>query len=225
MTITIQLPSGNCVACQRDTILIGRDANCDVCLPNEASLQPQHAKIRNIAGRWLIESQGDWAIRVESSVPGRTAWLGPGNRIQLAPGGPTVVFQPPSKDLPRTTPTTKGQGTDSDPRELLIAKRGERDALKTATLPQLYQQLGNHLIDSRKYESEFPAFHRRFDALKEKLTELRKAQAGHGEAADEPDEPSLRLARKPSLSKQPPCLASWGNRRSQNSGVGLAHPI
>ena len=63
MSVTVRLPSGENVASESSVVMIGSGADCDISLPTETAVRPQHAKIRKIADRWFIESQGDWLIR------------------------------------------------------------------------------------------------------------------------------------------------------------------
>jgi hypothetical protein len=94
MAITIELPSGNRVSLDDHTILIGQDRACQIALPEERSLRPQHAKIIKVANRWLIESLGDWFVQVGEAAPGRKQWIKPGDSIRLAEQGPIIVFEP-----------------------------------------------------------------------------------------------------------------------------------
>jgi len=94
MTVTIQLPSNEQVTTDGSTILIGTDISCDVCLPRESGCQAQHALIRKLANRWLVESLGDWSIRAGASEQGKRCWLQPGDLIHLMPHGPVLVFEP-----------------------------------------------------------------------------------------------------------------------------------
>ena len=110
MAITIALPSGNCVQIGDSTIIIGQDKGCHVSLPGEAALHPQHAKISRIAGRWLIESLGDWFVQAGDSPPGRKQWLKPGDSIRLAESGPTIVFEPVDAARRTTAPSEDKTG-------------------------------------------------------------------------------------------------------------------
>jgi hypothetical protein len=110
MAITIALPSGSCVQIDDSTIIIGQDKACDVSLPGEAALHPQHAKISRIAGRWLIESLGDWFLQAGDATPGRKQWLKPGDSIRLAESGPTIVFEPVDAAHRTTAPSENETG-------------------------------------------------------------------------------------------------------------------
>jgi len=100
MAITVMLPSGQRVSTDADTMLIGRDSRCQLSMANEGGLQPQHAKIRRIANRWIIESLGDWLIQVGTAPPGRKDWIKPGDTIMLSEHGPRIVFEPAATTVP-----------------------------------------------------------------------------------------------------------------------------
>jgi hypothetical protein len=96
MSITLQLPSGQRISVEASTIVIGRDPSCNVALAGETRIQPRHATIRKVAGKWMVQSEGNWAIRVGNGVPGGKAWVNPGEEIHLTEAGPTLVFAPTS---------------------------------------------------------------------------------------------------------------------------------
>jgi pSer/pThr/pTyr-binding forkhead associated (FHA) protein len=210
VSVLLQLPSGKTISLERQTILIGSGTDCDISLPSEVGLQRQHARIRRVADRWLVESQGDWRIRVNHSEPGRTAWLRPGDQIQLAPSGPTLVFQPTADKTNSSTPKTEDQGTD-DSGHRLSAMHSARETLKTATLPQLYQQLGNYLADSRKYESQYPRLYRQIADLEAQITDQRAADADKTHAATSSED-------RDGLLKRSQALAFKANRVSSRLG-------
>ena len=93
MGFILQLPSGKRIALLADAASIGRDPACDVALPRAAQVEPRHARIRKVANRWMIESEGDWLLQVGSGVPGRKLWLIPGEVIRLSETGPELVFR------------------------------------------------------------------------------------------------------------------------------------
>ena len=75
MAITIELTNG-----QRDSRLSGirqplDEAPAWMWLIASKDLQPVHARIIRVAGRWMVESAGDWLLQVGDSVPGRKQWL------------------------------------------------------------------------------------------------------------------------------------------------------
>ena len=94
MGITLELPSGQRVAVEASTILVGRDPACNVALPDEDRIRPRHATIKRVANRWMIQSEGDWLLQVGSGVPGGKCWLNPDDVIRLTEAGPNIVFMP-----------------------------------------------------------------------------------------------------------------------------------
>lgn len=99
MTITIRLPSGERREFSQDRILIGRGVCCPICLPDAGHLQDEHAWLRKIADRWMVESRGDWLIRVGNESPARFGWLRTGDVIRLSQDGPELVFEPAHEDV------------------------------------------------------------------------------------------------------------------------------
>ena len=101
MSITLQLPSGDIVSADRPQAVIGSDPTCDVVV---VGLQPQHATIRKIANRWMVESCGDWQIRVGDDAPGRKCWIEAGSPIHM--DGLEITFMPDMSDARATEPPT-----------------------------------------------------------------------------------------------------------------------
>jgi hypothetical protein len=99
MTITIKLPSGERREISQDRILIGRGAHCPICIPDAGNLQDEHARLRKVADRWMIESRGDWLIRVGNDAPSKFGWLKTGDVIRLSRDGPELVFEPAHEDV------------------------------------------------------------------------------------------------------------------------------
>ena len=64
MAVVIQLPGGERKEMCHDSFTIGRGPECHVILSGEDRIETEHARLRKIAGRWLVESLGDWAIQV-----------------------------------------------------------------------------------------------------------------------------------------------------------------
>ena len=98
MPITLQLPDGRNWEFPEDTtITIGTDASNMIRLTGP--MAAVHARIRRLAGRWLIESAGDWPIQAGSALPARVCWLKVGDVIRLTRNGPEIVFEPPLTDV------------------------------------------------------------------------------------------------------------------------------
>ena len=92
MSVTFQLPDGRRVDCHDDVILIGADAHCHVAV--DGCPRPCHARVSRVAGRWFIESLGDWLLQVADQPPARKSWLLAGQPIRLSETGPELIFQP-----------------------------------------------------------------------------------------------------------------------------------
>jgi hypothetical protein len=99
MAITIQLPDGQRREFKQDPIMIGRGPGCQIRLTEESHLRGEHAQIRKLAGRWLIESLGDWPIQAGEAASSRLSWLKVGDTIRLAQDGPELIFEPAHEDV------------------------------------------------------------------------------------------------------------------------------
>ena len=82
MSVSIQIPSGERIIADKEVILIGRDDTCDICL-SDPEIQPRHARIENISGRWLVKSEGDWELQVNDDPKGSMSWLTAGDTVIL----------------------------------------------------------------------------------------------------------------------------------------------
>ena len=131
MGITFGLPSGERTRVEADAVLIGTDAACQVRLPSDGNVQPRHARVRKTAGRWLVESLGDWLLQVGGGSPGRLGWLRPGDVIRLSEAGPNLTFEPTASVTPASGPSLGG------PDELAIGLEPEPDSSvpPVATVP------------------------------------------------------------------------------------------
>jgi hypothetical protein len=184
MSVTIRLPSGQDATAEATVVMIGSGAGCEISLPTETSVRPQHAKIRKIADRWFIESQGDWLLRVGAAEPGRSAWIVPGDSIRLAPSGPVIVFQPkpiaagPGPAHEPTKPDERSEKHNIAVQQLQL-KRAELMVRKKDMLPRLYQALGSHVFEKRLFEAQLPKHYRKLQKLQDRLTELKKACDGN----------------------------------------------
>jgi len=79
---------------ETEVISIGRGPANQVSLPNDARLAAEQAVLRNVAGRWIVESRDGGLIRVGNGRPTQFAWLNPGDVIHLTDAGPAMVFTP-----------------------------------------------------------------------------------------------------------------------------------
>ena len=109
MAITIELPDGQRIQIERTSITVGRGPGVDVVIPSP-DLQPVHARITKVAGRWMVESAGDWLLQVGDGVPGRKHWLQPDQVIRLTESGVRIVFEPAG-----STPLSQPKARDAVP--------------------------------------------------------------------------------------------------------------
>jgi len=105
MAITIELMNGKKVSVPGDSATIGRAPAADFVVPSP-ELRPIHAKIIRVAGKWMVESEGDWLLQVGDGVPGRKHWLQPGRVIRLTESGVRVIFEP-TVPTQSASPSTK----------------------------------------------------------------------------------------------------------------------
>lgn len=86
------------------SITIGRSPTSQLSIA-DPRLSEQHAVLKQVAGRWLIEAVGETAIRVGDGRPSKIAWLNPGDVISLTETGPTLTFSPVVASAPIAVPT------------------------------------------------------------------------------------------------------------------------
>jgi hypothetical protein len=79
---------------ETDVITIGRGAENTIALPHDQRLAPNHAVLKSVSGRWIVESKEGGALRVGSGRPTQFAWINPGDVIHLTDSGPDLVFEP-----------------------------------------------------------------------------------------------------------------------------------
>lgn len=141
MSITIGLTSGERVVVDKDIALIGLDDHCDIQPPGPGGLNARHARIKKIGGRWLIESLGDWPLQIDGEAPTRASWLRPGDVVQLAPYGPSIIFEPlpPSRSV---APASRGLAPASRP--IVAADQTENAALVLETAAAPRQNAARH---------------------------------------------------------------------------------
>ncbi|MFN0055064.1 MAG: hypothetical protein ACKV0T_23065 [Planctomycetales bacterium] len=88
----IQIVGGTRVQIEAEGVTIGSDSATGIAFPADPRLEPHHAVIRQVAGRWLIEAQGTRLFQIGSGVPTRMAWLSSGDCIKLSQEGPELIF-------------------------------------------------------------------------------------------------------------------------------------
>lgn len=77
-----------------NTIGIGRAPENQISLPSDMRLAAQHAVLKSVNGRWLIESREGGPVRIGNGRPVQFAWLNPGDIIHLTEAGPDLTFNP-----------------------------------------------------------------------------------------------------------------------------------
>jgi len=94
MAFRVQTSAGNIVEIEGNSATIGSDSACAINFSGNNLVEAQHAAIKKVAGRWMIEAKGETLLKVANSEPGRVHWLQPGDVVELAEGGPELVFNP-----------------------------------------------------------------------------------------------------------------------------------
>ncbi len=94
MAFRVVTEAGAIIEIEGTSAVIGRDRFCAIAFPDDERLCGQHATIKRVAGRWMIESQGDHLLTAGKAPPARVHWLQPGDSIGLTENGPKLVFEP-----------------------------------------------------------------------------------------------------------------------------------
>jgi pSer/pThr/pTyr-binding forkhead associated (FHA) protein len=123
MAITIELMNGKRVSVLGDSATIGRAPAADFVVQSP-ELRPIHAKITRVAGKWMVESEGDWLLQVGDGVPGRKHWLQPGRVIRLTESGVRVIFEPTVPTQPAPPSTQKNAATMAQKAETAVRLMG-----------------------------------------------------------------------------------------------------
>lgn len=92
MSLTCRLPNGQRVSVEGTAVTIGRHSEADI-LVLSMDVQPIHARIVKVAGRWIVESAGDWLLQVGDGVPGRKLWLRSDDVLYLTDSGISLTFE------------------------------------------------------------------------------------------------------------------------------------
>lgn len=116
MSITLAITGRPSIVVDEQEISLGSASHCTIPFYDQAGVEPKHAVIRMVAGRWLIETRDGSAVYLADGAPKRLQWLKPGDVIRLIPDGPSVTFQPDA--LPVTleaASTTSNAATIASP--------------------------------------------------------------------------------------------------------------
>lgn len=108
---------------ETDTVGIGRSPENLISLPGDVRLEPFHATLKQVSGRWIIESRDGGPIRIGTGRPVQFAWLSSGDTIHLTESGPEIEFRipetgasQPSPQVPMATPAaTRGTASPVRP--------------------------------------------------------------------------------------------------------------
>lgn len=87
-----------------EEIFLGSDPTCTVAFCDALSVKPNHAVIRLVDERWIIEVLQAETIIVGGTKPKKAHWLTPGDVICLTDDGPKFTFDPP---VPVTQPAAR----------------------------------------------------------------------------------------------------------------------
>ncbi len=101
---SVQIPNNSHIDISGEKAIIGSNANCDIVIENDSRIALEHAVIKSVAGRWMVETLTDGLVSVGDGKPARLCWLKPNDRIQLTSDGPELTFDPTS--VPATANTT-----------------------------------------------------------------------------------------------------------------------
>ena len=100
MPITLAIHGRPPITVGEEEISLGSDPNCLVSFTDVEEIKPNHAVIREIGGKWLIEAREADSLIVGDAKPARVHYLKPGDVIRLTENSPPVTFQPIDDFLP-----------------------------------------------------------------------------------------------------------------------------
>lgn len=139
--VVIQIVGGTQVRAGQPVVTIGSAADSQVAFPRDDRVEPQHAVIRQVAGRWLIESRGDALIRIGTGVPTKMGWLTRGESIKLSESGPELIFDPPETipELVGHSPEIKRAQAIADIRPATEIRAETAPAAPVAAIPSRHR--------------------------------------------------------------------------------------
>ncbi len=100
MPITLAIQGRPPITVGEEEISLGSDPNCQVSFAGVEEIKPNHAVIREIGGKWLIEARDADSLIVGNAKPARIHYLKPGDVIRLTENSPPVTFEPIDDFLP-----------------------------------------------------------------------------------------------------------------------------
>ena len=102
MPITLAIHGRPPITVGEEEISLGSDPSCQVSFTDVEEIKPNHAVIREIGGKWLIEAREADSLIVGNAKPARIHYLKPGDVIRLTENSPLVTFEPIDEFLPVT---------------------------------------------------------------------------------------------------------------------------
>ncbi|MBS0263708.1 MAG: hypothetical protein JSS02_17325 [Planctomycetes bacterium] len=93
---TLLLINGQPQRFDAQEITIGRNPANTISLPHDTRLAANHAILKAVGGRWIVEAREGGPLRVGAGRPTRFAWVNPGDVIHLTDTGPELVLEPGS---------------------------------------------------------------------------------------------------------------------------------
>ncbi|QDV70798.1 hypothetical protein Poly24_45300 [Rosistilla carotiformis] len=179
MSVELSLDNGTRHVFAQGEIIIGCAANCNFIVPPIDGIHDQHAVIRRIANRWLIESCGPWTLTLGQTATDTRHWIHPGDQIDLALRGPTLHFRAappqllaadrdaylqrqPQPTVPHSPPPRERQNRPQRPSESpapqppLLNWAFQPDGSATQTLPENSQSESTSIpVDTADATSDF----------------------------------------------------------------------
>ena len=124
MPITLAIHGRPPITVGEEEISLGSDPSCQVSFTDIDEIKPNHAVIREIGGKWLIEAREADSLIVGNAKPARIHYLKPGDVIRLTENSPPVTFEPIDDFLPVS------DGPDAEAMSLLL---DDDDSLSSGT--------------------------------------------------------------------------------------------
>src|SRR5690349_4073838 len=105
MSIKLAITGRPSVELSNDNITLGSNPSSLVSLPEAPGIKPNHAVIRLLDGRWVIEALEAEALFVTGSPPKRAHWLSSGDIVGLLEKGLALKFEVNDKPAAVAQPT------------------------------------------------------------------------------------------------------------------------
>lgn len=89
---SVQFTNSQQIVIDGEKAVIGSNLQCDIVISDDSRIALEHAVIKSVSGRWMVESLTDGYISVGDGTAVRFCWLKPNDCIHLTPDGPDLVF-------------------------------------------------------------------------------------------------------------------------------------